>query len=89
MQLPRHLFAAEPEFDCVIRTIAPRFIGRLDPDVQGDDVLEPEADGTPIVVHQWIDPRPSVEGIQSILAEIAEDYFEHKEALAAVEFRSL
>ena len=35
MQLPRYLFAEEPEFECVIRTVAPRFIGRIDPDMQG------------------------------------------------------
>ena len=84
MQLPRHLFADEPEFQCVIRTVQPQFIGRFDPDMQGKDVLIPEGDGVPIVVHQWIDPRPPEWQIQSILAEIAEDHREHKESLEAI-----
>ena len=48
------------------------------------DVLIPEDDGVPIVVHQWIDPRPPEWQIQPILAEIAADHREYKQNLAAI-----
>ena len=68
------------------RTDAPRLIGRFDRDRQGRDILVPDGDGVPIVIHQWIDKRPPEEKIQAILAEIAQDYSEWKSGLEAVRF---
>jgi len=71
MAIPKHLIATEPEAQYVIRTEAPCFIGRIDPEARGAEVLYP-AGCAPIVVEQWIDECSSPVEIKAILTEIAE-----------------